>query len=165
MNSNETGPTLQQLILDTKSELDRSYANIANASHGVLTANGLQKLATSKFSAFPAPETLQGIADALGLSINEVVLAAARSLNINVRDSYQDDLILFGAKTLPRESQELLKSMAREMLAWQQGKYEKATRANNGEVVQLHPDYSEHGERLVADTGENDIDHDQLPHD
>ncbi len=124
MTTNQTGPTLQQLVLDNKGDL--SYGSLAERAGGTLKPKGLQKLTTSQFTSFPSPETLQGISRALGLPLRDVVLAAGRSVGMRLHDSNPDDLTLVGAGQLPLSSREALRSMSREMLNWRDGKYDAA---------------------------------------
>ncbi|GAA5227252.1 hypothetical protein [Paeniglutamicibacter antarcticus] len=72
---------LQELIQAHKGK--RSYANLAEASDGQVKAASLQALATATGTAFPSVNTLQGIATALNLHINDVVLAAGRSAGLD----------------------------------------------------------------------------------
>lgn len=160
MTTNDNGPTLQQLVLNNKGDL--SYAGIADRSGGDLNAKGLQKLITSQFTAFPSPATLNGISRALGLPLQDVVLAAGRSLGLRLHDSNPDDLVLIGAKRLPSASQETLRSMAREMLNWMDGKYDRpsdATPAPDNVTEMPRRDWG----NMAADRGEPGIDPEQLP--
>lgn len=72
---------LQDLIAQHKGK--RSYATLANASGGLAKAASLQAIATKEAASFPNADTLKGIAAALNLHINDVVLAAGRSAGLD----------------------------------------------------------------------------------
>lgn len=73
---------LQDLIAQHKD--GRTYAALADASGGLVKVKALQGLAgTKSASGFPSIDTLQGIATALNLHINDVVLAAGRSAGLD----------------------------------------------------------------------------------
>ena len=124
----------------------------------------------------PNPETFEGLSRALNVRKRDLVLAAARTLGIDVGDDDQSDLILVGAKRLPLASQDLLVAMSREMQDWMDGKrdgvqdapeYIETEGSSDGAEV---PDNVHHLRtpiwgRAAADKGEPGIDHDQLPDD
>ncbi|MGP5220454.1 hypothetical protein [Arthrobacter rhombi] len=165
MTTNQTGPTLQQLVLDNKGEL--SYGSLADRSGGALKPRGLQKLVTTQFSSFPSPETLQGISRALGLPLREVVLAAGRSLGLRLHDANPDDLVLVGAGQLPLSSRDALRSMSREMLNWREGKYDTAEDGAALDNVTTMP--TRNWDNMAADSQAGQVDdghvigHDQEP--
>lgn len=81
--STQTSPTLATLVLDHKG--DRSYERLSKDCGGEPTGKRLQQIATTPIKTFPDAETIQGIAQGLGVSVTDVVLASARSLGLEVR--------------------------------------------------------------------------------
>lgn len=63
----------------------RSYNTMAARTEGV-TPQRLQQLATGDFKAFPRPDVIRALADLLGVSERNIVLAFARSLDLDVED-------------------------------------------------------------------------------
>jgi hypothetical protein len=61
---------------------------------------------------FPAPETIKAFAVGLGVSETEVLLAAGRSLGLDVGLNNETDLILPGAGSLGAADRDVLASMA-----------------------------------------------------
>lgn len=74
---------LQVLIAEHKGK--RSYATLADASGGLISAAIFQRVATNDAIAFPNVGTLQGVATALNVPINDVVLAAGRSAGLDTQ--------------------------------------------------------------------------------
>lgn len=83
MTRTETSPTLATLVLDHKG--DRSYERLSRDCGGEPTGKRLQQIATNPIKTFPDAETIQGVAQGLGVSVTDVVLASARSLGLQVR--------------------------------------------------------------------------------
>lgn len=119
MNKTPQGPDFQTLILNLKR--DRSYETISKLAGGQPKAKALQQIVQKGFTRLPDVATFDGLSAALNVSRRDLVLAAARTLGIDVGDDDQNDLVLIGAKRLPQESQDLLVSMSREMQAWKDG--------------------------------------------
>jgi hypothetical protein len=119
--------TLRSLILEMKG--DRSFERLSRDCGGIPKANRLNTLAAGQqINNFPDPPTIKGLSRGLNVSVTRVVLAAARSLDLNVSDSDPDELVLQGAGALPPESKQLLVSMSRQLLtAW-----DAADTAQNG---------------------------------
>lgn len=111
-----SGPALQELVLRLKG--DRSYDALEKAAGGIPSSRALQKLVNNGFTRMPNPETFRGLSRALNVSQRELVLAAARTLGIDVEAENPNDLLLVGAGRLPQESQNLLKSTSRELQRW-----------------------------------------------
>src|SRR5207342_1046026 len=63
---------------------------------GVPTSGRWHQLATGPIKNFPDPETIYGIARALRVTVTEVVMAAARSLGIEVREDSHGSLSTAG---------------------------------------------------------------------
>lgn len=79
---------LAQLITATKG--DRSYESLARAGGGVPGAKRWHQLATLPIRNFPDPPTVRALSRALGVTETTVVLAAARSLGLEVSGSDND---------------------------------------------------------------------------
>lgn len=111
---NVEDPTLQALVADRKG--DRSYEQLAALSDGRLSRARIQQIATREMRAFPDAATLAGLAQALDVPVQEVVLATARSLGLEVRSGASGDALLVpGGKKLSTPAQEALLTMAREL--------------------------------------------------
>lgn len=156
--TNTSGPTLQQLVLRLKG--DRSYDALEKAAGGTPTSRALQKLVSNGFTRMPAPETFRGLSRALNVSQRELVLAAARTLGIDIEAENPSDLLLIGAGRLPQESQDLLTSTSRELQRWMEKSSEEESKSANADIHQIFP-FSESS--LAADRGERGIDPEQLP--
>lgn len=75
---------LQELIANHKG--NRTYADLAEASGGLLNALTFRNIAIKETAVrFPNVDALQGIATALNFHINDVVLAAARSMGLDTQ--------------------------------------------------------------------------------
>lgn len=154
------GPDFQTLVLTLKA--DRSYETISKLAGGTPTSRSLQALVQKGFTRMPNPETFEGLSRALNVRKRDLVLAAARTLGIDVGDDDQSDLVLVGAKRLPIESQELLMATSREMQAWLDGRRDVPSESRPDNVHQL-PVIN--WASKAADRGEPGIDPEQLPED
>ena len=110
---------IQQLVAMKKG--DRSFARLSLDCGGRPTGPALQKLTTSPLKSFPDPETIRGLSRGLNLPIRQIVEACARSVGLDISAESDDVLPIVGGRRLPESSQALLISMAREMLAMQEG--------------------------------------------
>lgn len=111
---NVENPTLQALVADRKG--DRSYERLAALSGGRLSRARIQQIATREMKSFPDAATLAGLAQALDVPVQEVVLATARSLGLEVRGGVHGDALLVpGGKRLSSPAQDALLTMAREL--------------------------------------------------
>jgi transcriptional regulator with XRE-family HTH domain len=80
-------PTLEELISTRKAERGWSYAALADRAGGVLSAQRWQQLGTGvRIKEFPEPATLRAMAEALDMNISAVVLSAARSTGLEVKN-------------------------------------------------------------------------------
>ncbi|TQJ60524.1 hypothetical protein FBY30_2792 [Arthrobacter sp. SLBN-83] len=129
-----TGPNFQQLVLAHKK--DDSYEAISKRAGGVPKARALQSIVKDGFTRMPTPETIAGLSKAFSVSPRELVLAAARTLGIDVGDNNESDLILWGAGRLPDESKDILRNTAGEFLNWMDGSRKQTTSAPDN-VVKL----------------------------
>lgn len=107
---------LQELIAKHKGT--RSYAALAEATYGHISASMLHRLANHEAKTFPGAKTLQALAQALELPINDVILAAAKSAGLNPQpvpntDELQEQLFYHQnqAATYKNQLQELRSSV------------------------------------------------------
>lgn len=80
---------LAAMIWDRKGTA--SFEDLARSSGGAIEAKTLQKWANTRdtsLRSLPAPETLVGIARAVGVSVDLVAVAALRSAGVPVRDRF-----------------------------------------------------------------------------
>ncbi|KRE79982.1 hypothetical protein [Arthrobacter sp. Soil763] len=150
MNTNSS-PNFQQLVMEHKK--DDSFEAISKRAGGVPKARALQSIVKDGFTRMPSQETIAGLSRALRLSPRELVLAAARTLGIDVGDDQESDLVLYGAGRLPQESKDVLRNTAAELLNWQEGRRGGASQEADN-VVQFpapkksRPDF----ERMAGNT-------------
>ena len=113
-------PLLADLINDRKGT--RSFARLSRDAGGYPTRNRFQQLATVREqNMFPSPDTLRGVARALNAPMSEVVLAAARSVGLEVPPEDPTVLVIGGAGILPPDAKETLFALARELIKAHQG--------------------------------------------
>lgn len=146
------GPNFQQLVLTHKQ--DDSYETISKRAGGVPKARALQSIVKDGFTRWPTAETFAGLSRALNVSQRELVLAAARTLGIDVEDENPNDLLLIGAKRLPYESQQMLVDMSVELQNWLDGRRQTIVPGPDN-VVQFptsRPDPQPRFERLAGNT-------------
>lgn len=147
-----SSPNFQQLVLEHKK--DDSFEAISKRAGGVPKARALQSIVKDGFTRMPSPETISGLSRALRLSPRELVLAAARTLGIDVGDDQESDLVLYGAGRLPQESKDILRNTAAELLNWQEGRRSAQAEDEADNVVQFpaaktaRPDF----ERMAGNT-------------
>jgi hypothetical protein len=110
----ETELNLSDLLLARKGS--RSYERLSKDCGGFPTANRLQQIATKDISEFPTPDTIRGLSRGLGSTVTEVTLAAARSLGLSVHAGDPDALVLAGAGRLSADAQEVIFTIARQLL-------------------------------------------------
>lgn len=155
----------------------RSYAQLSRDCR-FSNRSTVQRLATKPLKDMPSTDTLKGLARGLNVTLGAVVSAAAVSVGLDPRNIGASDLIITGARTLPAESQELLLSMAEQMLIWDErvsqaeNERDKATPpgGTKSNVRRLHPvqDESLDLEAGAADSSGSrgdggNISHDDLP--
>lgn len=86
-------PTLDQLISEQKSLRGYSYADLETRAKGVIRRQRWQQLGTGvRIKEFPEPATIEAMATALDVDVAVVVLAAARSIGLDVKRGAQSDL-------------------------------------------------------------------------
>lgn len=106
-------PDLRRLLLDAKG--DRSYRQFAADCGGLPTEKRIQQIANgTELKAFPDKESIEGIARGTGVTVTAVILAAARSLGLEVHSGDDPDaMILAGANTLRPDQKAALHALAR----------------------------------------------------
>lgn len=166
MTNNFPPQGIQALILNKKR--DRSMEALSKACGGNPTRTNLQRLASEPVKGFPRDvEIIRGLARGLGVRVIDVILAFAISLQLPVSLDDSASLTLEGAGRLPDASKDLLRSMADQMLWWQEqvdtADMETLPAADLPENVHQFPAPS--WTQAAADKGEAGIDHDQLPDD
>lgn len=124
---------LETLILDRKGT--RSYDELSRACGGTPTAKRLHQLVTRPMKAFPDPDTIKGLSRGLKASNTDVLLAAARSLDIPVGEYGAGALVLEGAGQLPVSAQEAIITLSEEL----QNLFEQVP-SNTGEAAQVTND-------------------------
>ncbi|WP_032402444.1 hypothetical protein [Rhodococcoides fascians] len=107
--------TLGELIADRKGT--RSYERLSTACGGTPTAKRLHQLATKPQRNFPDPPTIKGLAQGLGVSVTDVVMAAARMVGLSVGvGNDPHSLTLPNAGELPASAREAIESVTREFV-------------------------------------------------
>ncbi len=107
--------TLAGLIADRKGT--RSYEKVSQDCGGIPTSKRLHQLATQKPKNFPDPDTIRGLAQGLGVTITDIVMASARSLGLPVYTGNDPSaLAIGGAGDLPDSTKEVLSTVAREFI-------------------------------------------------
>lgn len=117
MTTEDTPLNLAQLILTKKGT--RSYAKLSKDCGGSPTDRRLNSMVVRPISQFPDIDTMRSLAIGLRVDVSEVVLAAARSLGLQVAETHPGALIVPGAGHLPESAQEAVISMAAELLKMQ----------------------------------------------
>jgi hypothetical protein len=127
-------PLLADLINDRKGT--RSFEDMAKDTGGAVTRGRFQQLATVRQqSQFPTPATLRGVVAATNLPMREVVLAAARSVGLQVPPDDPTVLAIAGAGSLPADQKELLLNLARDLIRANQA----GRRARGGDPAEEDP--------------------------
>ena len=101
----------------------RTYAELARDC-GFNNRATVQRLATKDPVDFPSTETLLGLAQGLRVPAGAVVAATAVSVGLDPNPYGSMDLVISKAKTLPKESQDMLTSMSEQLLWWHE-QYER----------------------------------------
>lgn len=127
--TNKSGPNFQDLVLLHKK--DDSYEAISKRAGGTPKARAISSLVTDGFTRWPSTEMFNGLSRALNISKRELVLAAARTIGIDIEAENPNDLLLIGAKRLPIESQTILMDMSLELQAWYDGRREPLKEESN----------------------------------
>lgn len=115
MNEHFPQGGIQALILDRKG--DRSYERLARDCGYDIKSRALHAAATKQTKAFADPGTIRGLSHGLNVPVTDIIRAYAISLGLPVVDDEKGVLRIIGAGELPRSAQDLLLSMARELIA------------------------------------------------
>ena len=108
-------PNLAALIADRKGT--RSYDRLAEDCGGTPSSGRLHQMATRPLKNFPDPDSIRGMANGLGVTVTDIVMAAARSLDLPVYTGNDPSaLSIGGAGTLPDSAKETLTTVAREFI-------------------------------------------------
>ncbi|WP_138414762.1 hypothetical protein [Sinomonas gamaensis] len=108
---------LASLLADVKSARRWSFEAMSRACGGVPTGKRLFQLINSPLKNFPDPDTIRGLQRATGASATEIVMAAARSLGLDVSESDPDALHIPGISHAPDSTREALLALGREVSA------------------------------------------------
>ena len=107
--------TLAGLIADRKGT--RSYDKLSKDCGGTPTSKRLHQLANVAPKNFPDPDTIRGLAIGLGVTVTDIVMASARSLELPVYTGNDPNaLSIGGAGALPESAKETLTTVAREFI-------------------------------------------------
>lgn len=109
------GPDLRRLILDAKGT--RSFESMSKDCGGNPTGKRLQQMTASDLKAFPDPSSIKGMARGFGVSQQDVLLACARSLGLNVSGGVaRGALVLSDIDELDESARQALVDTARQMV-------------------------------------------------
>lgn len=108
-------PDLGALLAEVKEARGWSFEAMSRACGGVPTGKRLFQLINSPLKNFPDPDTIRGLQKATGASTTEIVMAAARSLGLDVAETDPDALHVPGISRAPDTSREALLRLGREL--------------------------------------------------
>lgn len=111
------GKALRALIASRRDE--RNNAELSRDCGGIPTQSRLQQMANNPIKVFPDPDTIKGLARGLSVTVEQVISACAKDLNLPMGSPDESALVLFGARDLPESSQQILVNLSREMLRLQ----------------------------------------------
>lgn len=126
---------LGSLLADVKANRHWSFEAMSRACGGVPTGKRLFQLINSPLKNFPDPDTIRGLQRATGVSATEIVMAAARSLGLDVADSDPDALHIPGISNIPDSTREALLALAREVSGLVGGNFSEANEAREASEV------------------------------
>jgi hypothetical protein len=147
MTTTFPGDGIQNLIRNHKG--DRSYGRLERDAGGYPTAKAIQKAATGPTSGFADPRTIAGLSRALNVPIATVIRAYAVSLGLPMEAEEKGVLRIVGAGDLPKDAQELLITVARDL----RKAYETPWPAD-GQSAPAEPEARERYDLAAYDTGE-----------
>ncbi|MFC9768932.1 hypothetical protein, partial [Rhodococcus jostii] len=108
-------PNLAALIADRKGR--RSYDRLSDDCGGTPSSGRLHQMATRTLKNFPDPDSIRGMANGLGVTVTDIVMASARSLGLSVYTGNDPSaLSIGGAGDLPDSAKETLTTVAREFI-------------------------------------------------
>ncbi|MGV0109797.1 hypothetical protein [Arthrobacter sp. CP30] len=157
MTTTFPGDGIQNLILNRKG--DRSYGRLERDAGGYPTAKAIQKAANSPASGFADPRTIAGLSRALNVPIADVIRAYAVSLGLPMEAEERGVLRIIGAGDLPKEAQELLITIARDLRKAYETPWPDADSTSaSGKTVMLQDVIDADGYRLAAHKGDPNVD-------
>ena len=112
-------PTLADLIATRRSERGWSYRHLQERSGDVIKSQRWQQLGTGvRIKEFPEPASIQAIADALEIGVDRVLLAAARSIGLEVRGHRSElaSMLPAGADRLTQAQRDAVLAVIRSMV-------------------------------------------------
>lgn len=103
------------MVSSVKEARGYTYDTFAKACGGVPARQRLFQLINAPLKNFPDPETIRGLALGTGYSVTDIILAAARSLGLSVRDTDPDSVRVSGLSALPASAREAYLHLGREL--------------------------------------------------
>lgn len=94
----------------------RTYVELSKDCGEKPTHKALQQMVTRRLKNFPDPDTIRGLARGLNVLESNVVDVCALEVGLKVGIDVEDSLVLAHARRLPASAQDVLASMARELL-------------------------------------------------
>lgn len=125
-----TQPDLATLLANAKAALGLSYEALSAACGGSPSDKRLHQLINSPLKNFPDPSTIRALSRGTGVSVKELVMAAARSLDLHVPDADPDAVHIQGSSELPDSTQAAFIALGQELV-----KLNGVSREPNKEVV------------------------------
>lgn len=114
MTNRNMNPTLSELIIEYRG--GRSNVALSADCEGIPSDKRIHQIIHKPINNFPDPETIRGLSRGLRTSEEAVVMAAARSLGLDVSAQNSRDLTLDRAGELPLTSQNALRTMSAELI-------------------------------------------------
>lgn len=111
-----TQPDLANLLADAKAALGLSYEALSAACGGAPSDKRLHQLINAPLKNFPDPSTIRSLSRGTGVSVKDIVMAAARSLDLAVPDSDPDAVHIQGSRDLPASTQAAFVAMGQELV-------------------------------------------------
>ena len=108
-------PDLGTLLAEVKAARGWSFEAMSRACGGVPTGKRLFQLINSPLKNFPDPDTIRGLQRATGASTTEIVMAAARSLGLDVTETDPDALHVPGISLASDSGRNALLTIGREL--------------------------------------------------
>lgn len=93
---------------------DRTFQELSDATGGAIGAKHVQIMSQRAIANFPNVKTIEALALALRVPVIDVVLAAARSVGLNIPES--GDLVIHGSGELPEASKNAIRDVAYELI-------------------------------------------------
>ncbi len=146
---------LSRLLADAKSSLGLSYEALSAACGGSPSDKRLHQLINQPLKNFPDPETLSALSRGTGIGVTQLVLAAARSLNLDVQDDDPDSLHIAGASQMPPKVLDAYVLLGRELGSEAREQEVVGNDVHPAPIAQLHPKVPADYEQLAANKARN----------